>query len=224
MDGRARARVALVSGVVLLASCGGGSRPTAVEAGAGAPEAGAPTTAPASPRVATDEATTEAVGDEDLVLIPGTQISVPVPDPALGTQRDEIAIPLQDADATAHGVSFYRPGPISGTVVGGVAVVYDDSDAVLGDDGRVATADTIADRVDPGRPATERTQAGRTVLAWPDAEVISAEGIPSDEPVFHDRSVHRYVVLADHGIVMVTFDDVALDEAEAYIDAVAGAL
>ena len=58
-------------------------------------------------------------------------MSVPVPDRRIGSEVVDLAIPLQGEDAVVHGVAFHRPGPISGTVVGGVSVVVDDSSKLV---------------------------------------------------------------------------------------------
>ena len=159
--------------------------------------------------------------DEPSVAIDGTEgtgVTVPVPDASIGTERHTLAIPLEDADVVVHGVAFYRPGPVEGSVIGGVSVVYDDSPAVRSDDGGVADADAIAARANPGREPVVTTIGGRTVLGWPDSEVVPAPDIPQE-----DRTVSRYVVLLDHGIEMVTFDDVDPAAAATYLEALAGA-
>ena len=168
------------------------------------------------PAPVTVEAVTRGGAGQAII---GTELTVPVPDPKIGTVVKDLAIPMEDTDAVVRGVAFYRAGPMKGSVVGGVSVVYDDSASVRAPEGGVADADAIAAMVNPEvRPVVE-TIGKRTVLGWPDSEVVPSEGIPQQ-----DRSVSRYVVLLDEGIVMVTFDDVDAQQAEGYLVAVAGAL
>ena len=153
--------------------------------------------------------------------IGGTGVAIPVPAPELGSVVQDLQIPLEGQDgAVVHGVAFYRPGPISGSVVGGTSVVYDDaSSAVRRADGAVPDAALVARAVEPSRAPEVLHLGGHTVLAWPDSDVVPADSIPQ-EP----RSVSRYVVLVRGAMVMVTFDGVSRDEATSYLAAVAGAL
>ncbi|MEZ5203489.1 MAG: hypothetical protein R2701_03640 [Acidimicrobiales bacterium] len=163
------------------------------------------------------EAVPEAVSTQPIA---GTEVSVPVPDPSIGSEVHDLTIPLQDAKATVHGVAFYRPGPISGSVVGGVSVVYDDTSpmATSGKGGR-PDLDAVAEAVNPGLAPERSTLAGHDVLGWPASEVVPAEGIDQQE-----RSVSRYVIVTEQAAVQVTFDDVPADAAGRYLETLAGAL
>ena len=165
----------------------------------------------------TPEAVPEAISTQPIV---GTEVSIPVPDPSIGSEVHDLTIPLQDAKATVHGVAFYRPGPISGSVVGGVSVVYDDTSpmATSGKGGR-PDLDAVARAVNPGLAPERSTLAGHDVLGWPASEVVPAEGIDQQE-----RSVSRYVIVTEQAAVQVTFDDVPADAAGRYLETLAGAL
>jgi hypothetical protein len=173
-----------------------------------------------------EQAPSPAIGAEAQAFerIVGTDVQVPVPDREIGSRVEHLAIGLQDSRETVRGVAFYRPGPIEGSVVGGVSVVYDDASPMVTSAIEAGTASTldaraIAREVEP-RIEPETTEVGgRTVLGWPASEVVPADLIPQDE-----RSVSRYVVLLDGAIAMVTFDDVPAEQADAYLATVAGAL
>jgi hypothetical protein len=229
-DRRARRAWWLGLGVLLI-GCGATevSGATRLDAGSGVqeapppeegqpPEAGDDAGAQAAPEVAPEVAGPEA-GVGPTQPVKGTEQEVPVPDPAIGTEVVDLAIPLEDADETVHGVAFYREGPMSGSVVGGVSIVFDRSPAVQGPDGGPPQPDVVAEYSNPGVEPEVTEIGGRTVLGWPDSEVVPAEGIPQSP-----RPVSRYVVLLDDGIAMVTFDDVEADLAAAYLDQLVGAL
>jgi hypothetical protein len=207
---------------VLLLGCGAteASGATRIEAGGSAQEAPPPEVG--QPPDAGDEAGVEATAGStagSLQAVKGTDREVPVPDPAIGTEVVDLAIPLADADAMVHGVAFYREGPMSGSVVGGVSIVFDRSPAVRGPDGGPADPGAVAEYANPGVEPEVTDIGGRPVLGWPDSEVVPADGIPQSP-----RPVSRYVVLLDDGIAMVTFDDVAADLASDYLDQLVGAL
>lgn len=209
---------------VLLIGCGTTevSGATRIDAGSGAQEAPPPDAGqPPDSGAEADPGSAPGTAAENGTMQPvdGTDQQVPVPDPAIGTQVVDLAIPLEDADETVHGVAFYREGEISGSVVGGVSIVFDRSPAVQGPDGGPPEPEAVAENANPGIEPETSQIGGRTVLGWPDSEVVPAEGIPQSP-----RPVSRYVVLLDDGIAMVTFDDVEPDLAADYLDQLVGAL
>lgn len=208
---------------VLLFGCGTAEvqATTRIEASSGAQEAPPPDVGQPPDAGVAAASTTGASGASAQAVQPveGTDLEVPVPDPAIGTVVVDLAIPLEDAEATVHGVAFYREGPIEGSVVGGVSIVVDRSPAVQGPDGGPADPETVAEVANPGLEPEVSEIAGRTVLGWIDSEAVPAEGIPQEA-----RPVSRYVVIIDDGIVMVTFDDVGADLATPYLEQLVGAL
>lgn len=212
--GKSNKKVWALGLVVLLVSCGSPAEvePARVASGGqGVSAASSPVESSPPSQVVGDGPAEQAIA--------GTASSIPVPDPEIGSEVHDLEIPLPDGASVARGVAFYRPGPMSGSVVGGVAVVLDDSPAVRGADGGVADVDAIAQNVNPELDPEVAKIGQRTVLGWPDSEVVPAEGIPQE-----DRSVSRYVIVLDEGIAMVTFDDVPSALAYEYLVAVVGAL
>lgn len=214
MNGRNTRRAWLLgAGVIMMLAVAGPAVGGAAGLGSGADRSASSITPSA-------QAMAEAVADPGSTQpIAGTELSVPVPDKEIGSVVKDLEIPLMETKGVVHGVAFYRPGPMEGSLIGGVSVVYDDTDVVRTADGQLADPDTIAKRVNPDLQAEVTTIGSRTVLAWADSDRVPSDWIPQE-----DRSVSRYVVVLDDGIAMVTFDDVPQKSAEAYLAVLAGAL